>query len=106
MNETSGLLLALVVGGLLGAMYFGGLWWTVHRGLSARRPAIWFLGSLLLRTGTTLAGFYWVGQDSWVRLLSCLLGFVAARVIVTWFTRAPGRSSPATEEPRHATQPR
>ena len=30
MNETLALVLALVTGVLLGAMFFGGLWWTVR----------------------------------------------------------------------------
>tara|TARA_R110001592_G_scaffold58124_6_gene176418 strand:+ start:123 stop:443 length:321 start_codon:yes stop_codon:yes gene_type:complete len=106
MNEALGLMLAVAAGGLLGAMYFGGLWWTVRKGLSSQQPAIWFSGSLLLRTITVLAGFYWVGQYSWTRLLACLLGFVIARVVVTWFTRVPETTVSAAEEAHHATQPR
>ena len=49
MNETLGLALALVAGVLLGAFFFGGLWWTVRKGVSSERPALWFFGSLLLR---------------------------------------------------------
>ncbi len=87
MNDIGGLVLAWVAGVLLGAMFFGGLWWTVRKGLTARHPAVWFLGSMLLRTGITLAGFYVVAaHDSW-RLLACLAGFVIARLIVTRLTR-------------------
>ena len=60
MNETLTLVLALVTGVLLGAIFFGGLWWTVRKGVSSERPALWFLGSLLLRTSITLTGFYFV----------------------------------------------
>jgi heme A synthase len=35
---------------LLGVIFFGGLWWTVRKGLSSKRPALCFFGSLLLRT--------------------------------------------------------
>ena len=89
MNEMPSLLFAGVAGLLLGAIFFGGLWWTVRKGLSSKRPALWFLGSLFLRMAIVLAGFYFVGRDDWRRLLACLLGFVAARFVVTWFTRAP-----------------
>ena len=58
MNEPLMLVLAVVAGVLLGAIFFGGLWWTVRKGVSSTRPALWFLGSLLLRTGIVLAGFY------------------------------------------------
>ncbi len=39
MNEIWGLVPALVTGVLLGAMFFGGLWWTVRKGVSSARPA-------------------------------------------------------------------
>ena len=58
MNEPLGLASALVAGVLLGAFFFGGLWWTVRKGLSSNRAALWFLGSLLLRMSVTLTGFY------------------------------------------------
>lgn len=89
MNDTLMLALAGLAGGALGAIFFGGLWWTVRRGMASTQPALWFFGSLLLRTGVTLGGFYLVGRGQWERLLMCLLGFVAARVIVTWLSR-PG----------------
>jgi F1F0 ATPase subunit 2 len=99
MNETLRLALALVTGVILGAMFFGGLWWTVRKGLSSQRPALWFFGSLLLRMGITLAGFYFVSGGHWERLLMCLLGFVTARLIVKRFTRPPveHRNAPAKE---------
>jgi F1F0 ATPase subunit 2 len=82
MNDLLGFALALSVGALLGAFFFGGLWWTVQQGLASDRPALWFLGSLLLRTGVLLAGFYFVSQGHWSRLGMCLLGFLIARIIV------------------------
>ena len=91
MNETASLVLALAAGVLLGVIFFGGLWWTIHRGLSSQHPALWFLSSLLLRTAIVLAGFYVMALDGWRTLLAGLIGFVAARLAVTWFTREPGR---------------
>jgi F1F0 ATPase subunit 2 len=87
MTEALTLVLAWIAGGLLGAIFFGGLWWTVRKGVLSGQPALWFLGSLLLRTGITLAGFYFVADRHWERLLVCLLGFVMARLAVTWLTR-------------------
>jgi F1F0 ATPase subunit 2 len=89
MNETLALARALVVGGVLGTMFFGGLWWTVRQGVSAKRPALWFLGSLLVRTGIVLVGFYVVAGGHWERLLLCLLGFVIAHFVVTRLTGSP-----------------
>ncbi len=105
MNEALRLALALVVGMLLGAVFFGGLWWTVRKGVSAKQPALWFLGSLLLRIGIVLTGFYFVSGGHWERLLVCLLGFVIARFIVTRFTGSPVKhhNCPA-KEAGHASQ--
>jgi F1F0 ATPase subunit 2 len=89
MNEVLRLILSSIAGVLLGAMFFGGLWWTVRKGVSSRRPALWFVGSSLLRTSVALVGFYFVYGGHWERLLVCLLGFVMARLVVTWLTPPP-----------------
>ena len=52
-------------------------------------PALWFSGSLLIRTSAALGGFYWVSQGEWLRLLACLLGFLLARVLIIRKTRIP-----------------
>jgi F1F0 ATPase subunit 2 len=103
MNEFMTLALALVVGLLLGAIFFGGLWWTVRKGVSSPRPALWFLGSLLLRMSITLGGFYFVGRGHWERLVACLLGFAAARLIVMRLTGPPVQHHKfTTKEAGHA----
>ena len=98
MNETLSLVLALVTGVLLGAMFFGGLWWTVRKGISSKRSALWFFSSLLLRTSIALAGFYFITRGHWERLLVCLIGFVFARLIVTRLTRAAGKPTNLAQE--------
>ena len=89
MNETLMLLVVGAAGLVLGAVLFGGLWWTVRKGVSSPRPALWFVGSMLLRAGIVLAGFYCVGGGQWQRLFVCLLGFIIARFLVMRLTRAP-----------------
>jgi len=93
---------SLIAGMLLGAIFFGGLWWTVRKGASSTRPALCFFGSLLLRTSMTLVGFYVVSDGHWERLLVCLLGFTIARLIATRLTRIAERPTRVTEEAGHA----
>jgi len=89
MNEILNFFLSLIAGFLLGAVFFGGLWWTVQKGLSSRKPAFWFLGSLLIRISIVIAGFYFVSDGHWERLLICLFGFFVMRYIVVRLTRLP-----------------
>lgn len=101
MNEPLILILSGLAGGALGAIFFGGLWWTVRKGVSSPNPALWFLGSMVLRMGIVVAGFYAVGGGQWKRLAACLVGFLIARFVVTWLTRLPHPHRP-TSEATHA----
>lgn len=92
---------ALCAGLMLGAFFFGGLWWTVRKSLSARHPALLVLSSMLIRMGAVLAGLYFIGgsgpQWQWQRLLACLAGVLAARFIAMRLARAtPGAAAAAT----------
>jgi F1F0 ATPase subunit 2 len=99
MNDIPALALALFAGALLGVFFFAGLWWSVQKGVTSEWPALWFLGSLLLRTGVILAGFYFVAQGHWSRLVASLLGFVIARVIVVRrITHAPAEEQTQSNE--------
>lgn len=84
--EISDLVPAVAAGLGLGAFFFGGLWWTTRKALVSGRPAAWFMGSFVVRTGVTLGGFYLVAGDHWERLAACLFGFVAARMAATRLT--------------------
>lgn len=89
MNEVLNFISSLIAGLLLGAIFFGGLWWTVQKGLSSKRPALWFLGSLVLRTVIAVAGFYFASGGHWEMLLICLFGFFIMRRVVIRLTRLP-----------------
>jgi F1F0 ATPase subunit 2 len=103
MNNVLFLALALMAGLLLGAIFFGGLWWTVRKGISSKSPALWFLGSMVLRMGIVLGGFYFIGRGDWQRIIVCLLGFIIARIIVMRLTRTPIEHSNSTvKEVNHA----
>lgn len=93
---------SLIAGLLLGTFFFGGLWWTVRKGIKSERVALWFFGSMLLRTVVVMLGFYLLLGDSWQRMLVGLLGFFIARLTVTWLTRAAEHPKPLAQETDHA----
>lgn len=104
MTETLLLLLAFPAGLLLGTFFYGGLWWTVQRGLASPRPHLWFMASYLLRTGIAVAGLFALSGGRWQRLLIALLGCLAARLITMRLSKRAGPDdlSRANREAGHA----
>lgn len=100
MSEFLHLLFALLEGALLGVFFFAGLWWTVRKLDSAKHVALLFLGSMLLRTGIVVLGFYFILGDNWQRLVVGLLGFVMVRIIVTRLTRIADQPKTIVTESR------
>ena len=95
MNDVAVLAIAGIGGAALGMMFYGGLYWTVRRGLESKTPALWFSGSLLLRTVLVLGGFYAISGGDWHRLIACMPGFLLARLVVTrWGERSAVRCKP------------
>jgi F1F0 ATPase subunit 2 len=89
MTEALALVPSLLAGLLLGAFFFGGLWWTIRMGTPSEWSGLLFSGSFLLRTLITVAGFYLVSRGDWRKLLACLFGFLIARIAVTRLIRIP-----------------
>jgi F1F0 ATPase subunit 2 len=102
MTDALGFASSLIAGLLLGAFFFGGLWWTVRKGVKSGRVALWFFGSMLLRTSVVMLGFYLLLGDSWQRMLAGLFGFFIARLIVTRLTRVVEQPKPLAQEADHA----
>ncbi|MFA6229279.1 MAG: ATP synthase subunit I [Rhodanobacter sp.] len=99
MHEVLMWVLATLAGVGLGVIFFGGLWWTVRKGMASRQPALWFMGSLLLRMAVLVGGFLLVSGGDWRRLLLCLLGLAIGRLVVTRLSRAYVHDNPAAEMP-------
>jgi F1F0 ATPase subunit 2 len=77
------LLWPFAAGALIGAVYFASMQWTVDRLLRARQPMIWLLGGASVRIALVLPLFYLVMAGEWQRMVACLLGFVAVRMLST-----------------------
>lgn len=89
-SNTLDLIMAFAAGLLIGSFYFLALWMTVRRLPKARLPAVLTLGSYLIRSAVSMAGFYLVMSGCWERLLVSLLGFIVMRsILVRWFR--PGK---------------
>lgn len=71
----------LLWGGMLGLMYFGGLWLTVSRLSDVKNQPVWMLSSFVLRNLLAVAGFYPVVLQGWRLTLLCLAGFIIVRFI-------------------------
>ena len=104
MNDMHSWLLAGVEGAVLGTIFFGGLWWTVRKGASSGRPALWFFSSGLLRMAIVVAGFYYAGDGRWRCFASAVAGFVVARLVVVWLARSSRQDQrQPTRESGHAS---
>mgnify|MGYP001821762030 CR=1 FL=1 len=84
MNVSDLLPLALSLGAGIGfgIFYFCGLWLTVRRLPTARRPVLMSLSSFFGRLAVVLLGFYFVMGGRWERLIACFVGFLAVRVLL------------------------
>jgi F1F0 ATPase subunit 2 len=74
--------LALLSGGLLGFVYFTGLWMTVRYVNVVRRPVILLLISVTIRLGLLLSGFYFIMIIEWYLMVVAVVGFLIVR---QWF---------------------
>lgn len=74
---------AFVVGLALAGVHFAGLWWTIRRLPTAKRPALVMLASYVVRVAVTVAGFILIMGGQWPRLVACLVGFVLGRLVLT-----------------------
>lgn len=81
-------LVALVSGFGLGALYFGGLWWTSQRVGSVRAPGLFFLGSFMVRIVILIGGIYVVTRGQLLDTAICLIGVLVVRRLAV--TRARG----------------
>jgi len=85
-------LLAAGVGAGLSVFYFGGLWMTVQRAVTAERPWALLLGSFVMRSAFVMLGFALVllfMGDRWELLVAALAGFIGTRSVLVRRWRPP-----------------
>lgn len=91
-----GVAASVALGLLLGAAYFGGLWWTLTRLARWRCPGWALAASFVVRGALLLGVLALVARQGVAPLLLVLAGFLAARVALAARLRSPG-ASPARD---------
>ncbi len=87
--------LTLALGALIGALYFGGLWWTLARLGRWRRPALALSVSFLARALPALAVFVLLARLGPMPLALALVGFLVMRLALSAWIRPTPPSSGA-----------
>lgn len=78
------LFLALLAGILLGAFFFGGLWWTVQKMIGSGNPYLLSTASFIIRAAVALGAFYLLAQEDWPYLVAALIGFLISRTYLAY----------------------
>lgn len=70
----------ILIGVVLGFIYFGGLWLTVRKLLFYRKSAVLVLLSFLIRNGFLIFALFLIGRKGeWVNLIFVLIGIIGTR---------------------------
>ena len=95
MPHLPSLLIPLLLGGLIGWVYFQGLWETVRRIPDAKRPYGLMIVSFAARSLFALGGFFILTDGRWERATAALLGFFIIRLILVRTRGGIARSATA-----------
>ncbi|MBE3069465.1 MAG: ATP synthase subunit I [Planctomycetes bacterium] len=76
------LALAVVAGVAAGLVYFGGLWLTVQRLPTSRRPGVLALVSFAVRLAVSVAVMGLCARRHWQLLAACVAAFLVTRVVL------------------------
>lgn len=74
---------AFALGLLIGAVYFGGLWWTLARLGRWRRPGVAVAVSFALRAAFALALFAGIVRLGLAPLGAAFIGFLVVRIVAS-----------------------
>ena len=76
--------MTFIAGCLLGAFFFGGLWWTVQKMAETKNPYLLTMVSFVLRMAVVMGGFYLILNLDWRYMVSALAGFIIVRFYLTY----------------------
>jgi F1F0 ATPase subunit 2 len=82
MFSLSTLLVPFALGGLIGWVYFSGLWETVRRLPEAKSPHRLMILSFAARTLFALGGFFILTDGQWERMVASVAGFFIVKAVL------------------------
>ena len=82
MFSLSALIFSFVLGGLIGWVYFSGLWETVRRLPEAKSPHGLMILSFAARTLFVLGGFFILADEQWERMAASVAGFFIVKAVL------------------------
>lgn len=92
MNIALRLAAGLLAGGVVGAVYFQWLGWTLQGLVDGSRSGPWFALNVVARFAFALAGFGLVAHFAgWLPLVAALAGFIVARIVLLRRLTGPAR---------------
>lgn len=77
-----GIFISILVGLIIGYLFYGGLWWTIQMMRRQSHPYFILFFSYLIRSVITLAVFYELLQFSLAAFISGFLSFLVIRQIM------------------------
>jgi F1F0 ATPase subunit 2 len=81
MTDLLAFTLAFLTGAVLGFIFYGGLWLTVRKVVTAKRQPLWLPASLFVRILITFAGFFIICGANHKNFAACVAGFIFARLL-------------------------
>lgn len=72
----------LAAGGVMGYLYFRGLWWTLEHMQAQRHPYALLILSFFVRSVLVAAGFYLLLKIRWEMVALGVVGFMAIRYVL------------------------
>lgn len=72
-------MIAFLIGAALGAIYFGGLYFSTRKIAEVKHPALLMVISFILRMGILVGVFFYVSKGGYQDMLLTLLGVILIR---------------------------
>lgn len=76
-------MLPFIVGTILGAIYFGGLYFTTQKIGEVEKPTLLIVLSFILRMGLLILTFFYLSKGGYKDMLIALVALIIVRFIMT-----------------------